>query len=96
MWLWIGISAGALVLIACAGYVFYKNSSYDKSISLEDIIGEKCTVIEAVNNYSGCGLVRVKGTEWSARSVDDNDVFKVGESLKVVAIEGAKLICNKN
>ena len=96
MWLWIGISAGAILIVAGAVYVFYKNSSADKSISLEDIVGERCTVIETVDNYSGCGLVRVKGTEWSARSVDDDDVFKVGETLKVVAIEGAKLICNKN
>ena len=96
MWLWIGIGAGAVLIAAGALYVFYKNSSADKSISLEDIIGEKCTVVETVDNYSGCGLVRVKGTEWSARSVDDDDVFKVGQTLKVVAIEGAKLICNKN
>lgn len=96
MWLWIGIGAGAIVITACVTYVFCKSSSSNKSISLEDIIGERCTVIETVDNYAGCGLVRVKGTEWSARSVSDDDVFKVGESLKVVAIEGVKLICNKN
>ena len=96
MWLWIGLGVSALVIGAVVAYVFYKNSILDKSISLEDIIGEKCTVIETVDNYAGCGLVKVKGTEWSARSVDDDDVFDPGESLKVVAIEGVKLICSKN
>jgi len=95
MWLWIGLSASALFVLASAIYILYKSSSVDKTISLDNIIGEKCTVVETVDNYAGCGLVRVKGTEWSARSVSDDDVFKTGESLKVVAIEGVKLICNK-
>ena len=95
MWLWIGIVASALVIVACVAYIFYKNTQ-GKSISLEDIIGERCTVIETIDNYAGRGLVRVKGTEWSARCVNDEDVFGQGEKLKVVAIEGAKLICNKS
>ena len=95
MWLWIGLAASVLVIAALAAYVFYKSASSSKSISLEDIIGEKCTVIEVVDNYAGCGLVKVKGTEWSARSVSDDDVFETGETLTVVAIEGVKLICNK-
>ena len=96
MWLWIGLGASALVIAGVVAYILYKSASLDKSISLEDIIGEKCTVIETVDNYAGCGLVKVKGTEWSARGVDDDDIFEPGESLKVVAIEGVKLICSKN
>ena len=96
MWLWIGMGAGAVAVACVSAFIIYKNSSLDKNMSLDDIIGEKCTVIEAVDNYAGCGLVKVKGTEWSARSVDDDDVFEPGESLKVVAIEGVKLICSKN
>ena len=96
MWLWIGLIASALTISACVAYVFYKNSYSNKSIVLDDIIGERCTVTETVDNYAGCGLVKVKGTEWSARSVNDDDIFKVGQSLTVVAVEGVKLICNKN
>ena len=95
MWFWLGFAAGVLLIAVCVAYMFYKKASSSKSISLEDIIGEKCTVSELVDNYAGCGLVKVKGTEWSARSVNDEDVFEVGESLTVVAIEGVKLICNK-
>ena len=96
MWLWIGISASTVLLLLCVAYVFYKTSSPQKSISLDDIIGIKCTVVETVDNYAGCGIVRVKGTEWSARSVNDDDVFKPGVTLTIVAIEGVKLICTKN
>ena len=95
MWLWVGLIASAVIVASCVAFIFYKNSSKIQSISLDDIVGERCTVTETVDNYAGCGLVKVKGTEWSARSVNDDDVFEIGESLRVVAIEGVKLICNK-
>ena len=95
MWLWIGIIAGAIVVIACAGYVFYKKSSSDKSICLEDIIGEKCTVIDDVDNYKGSGLVKVGNQIWAARAVSDDEIYAVGDVISVVAIEGVKLICRK-
>ena len=72
-----------------------KGKSSAKSISLDDIIGERCKVVETVDNYAGCGLVKVKGQFWSARGVDDDDIFDIGETLTVVAIEGVKLICKK-
>ena len=59
------------------------------------IVGERCIVVERVDNYAGCGEVKVKGQVWSARGVYENDVFSEGEELKIVAIEGAKLICKK-
>ena len=96
MWFWIGFGIGVTTVVACFTYLLYKKSASDNAISLDDVIGVKCTVIETVDNYAGCGLVRVKGTEWSARSVNDDDIFKPGETLKIVAIEGVKLICNKN
>ena len=64
--------------------------------NIDAIIGEKCVVSERIDNFAGCGLVRVKGQYWSARGVNENDVFDVGEVLSVVAIEGVKLICKKN
>ena len=70
-----------------------KNDSAD--VSLESVIGEKCLVTERIDNFAGCGQVKVNGQGWSARGAYDNDVFEVGESLMVVAIEGVKLICKK-
>ena len=61
----------------------------------DSVVGERCVVTEKIDNYAGCGEVRVKGQIWSARGVMENDVFDEGENLKVVAIEGAKLICRK-
>ena len=95
MWLWFSIIAGVLIVSVGAAYVIYKQKPSSKTVVLDDIIGEKCTVIETVDNYAGCGLVRVKGTEWSARSVSEQETFSVGDVVTVVAIEGVKLICKK-
>ena len=61
---------------------------------LNSIVGSKCTVVEVIDEYAGSGQVRVNGQEWAARLVDD-DVAQVGQTLKIVAIEGPKLICKK-
>ena len=71
----------------------HKNSEED--VSLESVIGERCVVTERIDNFSGCGQVKVNGQGWSARGAYENDTFEVGESLMVVAIEGVKLICKK-
>ena len=71
--------------------LFLKN----KAMSIDRIVGKSCVVSEKIDNFAGCGQVKVRGQVWSARGVCDEDVFDIGERLKVVAIEGAKLICRK-
>ena len=61
----------------------------------DSIVGERCVVTERIDNYAGCGEVKVKGQIWSARGVLENDAFSEGETLKIVAVEGAKLVCKK-
>ena len=69
----------------------------DKSTrtNIDAIIGERCIVTEKIDNFAGCGQAKVRGQIWSARGVNDDDVFEAGEVLSVVAIEGVKLICIK-
>lgn len=70
----------------------------DKSTrtNIDAIIGEKCIVTEKIDNFAGCGQAKVKGQIWSARGLDESDVFEEGEVLRIVAIEGVKIICKKN
>ena len=90
-----------VLILAAAGIVFAKTYLAKKlrsgivKTNIEAIIGERCVVTEKVDNYVGCGQVKVKGQIWSARGVGDDDVFEVGEILHVVAIEGVKVICKK-
>ena len=62
--------------------------------SPDALVGAKCTVVERIDEEAGCGLVKVGNQLWSARSVE-SVVYENGEVLRVVAIEGVKLICRK-
>ena len=87
----VGCTAVAIVLFVA----FVKTKGSMGTISVEEVVGVSCTVTEKIDNYAGCGQVRVGVHCWSARGANDNDEFAVGEKLKVVAVEGAKLICMK-
>ncbi len=80
-----------LVRIFLGNYIFLPV----KTISLEETVGQRCVVVDKIDNFAGCGMVRVGGGLWAARGAYDDDVFEIGESLSVVAIEGVKLICRK-
>ena len=72
-----------------------KQTNDDRESYLESIVGKKCVVIEEIDNFAGCGLVKVNGQSWAARSAYDDECFGVGDTLSVVAIEGVKLVCVK-
>jgi len=61
----------------------------------ELVIGEIGVVQQPIDNLVSTGLVKVKFQVWSARSADDGVTFQIGEHVKVVSIEGVKLICKK-
>ena len=85
-----------IVLFIIIKFVFLKKGAgVDTRTNLDAVIGEKCVVTEKIDNFAGCGQARVNGQEWSARGASENDVFEEGETLKIVAIEGVKLICKK-
>ena len=76
--------------------LFSKKNGQEKEFNPDNIVGKRCVVIEAVDNNAGCGQVKVNGQGWAARSAYDEDRFEVGETLKIVAIEGVRLVCVKN
>ncbi len=61
----------------------------------DSVIGEEAIVTEPICNIEARGQVKVKGQVWTARSLDKDTTYEVGEILHVVAIEGVKLICKK-
>ena len=68
---------------------------HKKNVTIDSIVGERCLVTETIDNFAGCGQVKVKGQLWSARGFFDDDVFEVGQTLRIVAIEGVKAVCKK-
>ena len=92
--IFLAISTVGIVLAKTVLEKYFPKSS-DTKTNIEAIIGEKCVVTEKIDNFAGCGLVKINGQLWSARSVIENGTFEIGEILVVVAIEGVKLICKK-
>ena len=76
--------------------LFGKKNTQDKEFSPDTIVGKRCVVVEKIDNFAGCGQVKVNGQGWSARSAYDEDCFDVGEVLSIVAVEGVRLVCLKN
>ena len=96
-WIWILVAAISFIIVACSIFIIIIKSK-KKTLptnTVENIIGEKCIVIEKIDNFAGCGEARVNGLVWSARAAFEDEVYEVGEVLVIVAVEGVKLICKK-
>lgn len=61
--------------------------------SPEELIGEVATVTGRIDNLGGRGEVTLDGQAWAARSVTEEECFEEGDRVRIVAVEGAKMIC---
>jgi len=61
----------------------------------DTVIGLDAVVLEPISNLEAKGQVKVRGQVWSARSADDAMIYGEGEIVRVLSIEGVKLICEK-
>ena len=86
------LSVACIVLGKTLFRRYFEPKSKTKT-NVDALVGARAVVTERVDNLSGCGQVRVDSQIWSARSIDPDIVFEVGEVVSVMAIEGVKLIC---
>lgn len=63
--------------------------------NVDATIGQSVRVLERVDNAADTGRVIYHGMEWTARAVNEEDVFEVGESGIVRGIEGVKMLIAK-
>ncbi len=70
------------------------NNKREKT-NAESLLGETAVVLEPINNLSASGLVQVRGQEWTARTKDSTIQISKDEIVRIVAIEGVKLIVEK-
>ena len=56
------------------------------------IIGKECIVTEDIDNIRSSGAVKAGSMVWTARAEDDSMKIPAGSIVKVLAIEGVKLI----
>ncbi|MEM1485240.1 NfeD family protein [Oscillospiraceae bacterium PP1C4] len=62
-----------------------------ESTNADRVIGQTGIVLEAIDNDFAAGRVTVMGLDWSART-QENTGIAAGERVKVLAIDGVKLI----
>ena len=60
--------------------------------NVESMVGRQAIVVSEIDNIQGIGQVTVGGQEWTARSSDQKVRIPAGAVVKVVAINGVKLI----
>jgi len=84
------VSVAALVLTRPLAKKYVNSRAQPTNADM--LIGKECVVTEAINNLQGTGAVKINGKEWTARMADKDASAEEGSVLKVVKIEGVKLI----
>ncbi len=84
------VSGGLLVLTRPLAKKYINNKKV--KTNYKSVIGELAKVTEAIDNYCQTGAAFVDGKEWTARSTDDTVTMAAGTLVKVIAIEGVKLM----
>jgi len=72
----------------------YVNSRVQPT-NADSLIGRDCVVTEEIDNIRGLGAVKVRGQVWTARTGSDDEKAAVGDVVRVLRIEGVKLIVKK-
>ena len=87
----------SVIMFILSKTVFKKHlkSKKNEKTNLDLIIGETGIVTEDIDNINAKGSVKVQFQIWTARSSDNNTVISEGEIVKIIAVEGVKLICEK-
>ena len=85
---------GGIVLFTRPIAEKYLNNSRTKT-NINSIIGEEAKVTEEIDNFNQKGAVVVRGLEWTARSVNDNEIIPEGSKVKVKEVNGVKLLVEK-
>ncbi len=64
--------------------------------NIDTLIGKQAVVISEINNLKGEGKVILEGKEWTARSNNKYEILEDGMVVKILRIEGVKLIVEKD
>ena len=59
------------------------------------VLGKDAVVTEAIDNLHSQGAVSLEGKTWTARTEKDSERAEAGETVRVLRIEGVKLIVER-
>lgn len=87
-----GVSSSIMLFIATK-VIVKKDESYVSNTNIDALIGKYAIVEKDVSNVV-YGIVNLEGEKWTAVS-EKEETYKKGEKVKVVRIEGVKLVVTK-
>ncbi len=73
----------------------FSRQGKNQKTNIDAVIGEKCVVTEKIDNIHNVGKVQFHGMDWTARSINENENYDTGDIVVVRAVEGVKLIVEK-
>ena len=92
LWIQCAVFAVVSVLALIVTKPLVKKFADKKTVTNFDrILGMSGIVTQDIDNLRGEGYVAVDGKEWMARS-ETQEPIRVGEKVKILSIEGAKII----
>jgi membrane protein implicated in regulation of membrane protease activity len=84
------VVSAALVAVVRPIAVRHRSTKPALRTGIEALKGRQAVVLERVDGYEG--RIKLGGEVWSARSLDADQTFEVGQRVDVVEIEGATAI----
>ena len=90
--MWIFLISSVLFLIFARPVLKKRIKVRQLPTNADRVIGMAGTVLETVDNLAETGRVHANGLSWSARARDDAMRIPAGSNVRVLSIDGVKLI----
>lgn len=86
----------SIVLLVFTRPVALKYLNKDKvKTNVDSLIGQDAVVLEEIDNLNEKGKVRVNGLEWTARTLENQEIIQPGDIVSILSISGVKLIVKR-
>ena len=89
------LAVSIILLIFTRPVVMRMLNKHKTATNAESLIGEQAIVTQTINNLMGRGEVFINGLEWMARSQQDNDTIEKDTIVRILRIDGVKLIVER-
>ena len=89
------LAVSIILLIFTRPVVMRMLNKHKTATNAESLIGEQAIVTQTINNLLGRGEVFINGLEWMARSQQDNDTIEKDTVVRILRIDGVKLIVER-
>ena len=89
------LAVSIILLIFTRPVVMRMLNKHKTATNAESLIGEQAIVTQTINNLMGRGEVFINGLEWMARSQQDNDTIEKDTVVRILSIDGVKLIVER-